>query len=58
MARQIVLLFILIILSHANAQEIPYKFSKDIIAEIDKKQSAFAFQCAATDLLLKEIISF
>ena len=41
MARQIVLLFILIILSYANAQEIPYKFSKDIIAQIEKKTKYF-----------------
>ena len=50
MARQIVLLFILMILSYANTQEIPYKFSKDIIAQIDEKQNACAWQLAATDL--------
>lgn len=44
MARQIVILFILIILSYANAQEIPYNSQKDIIAQIDEKQNTFAFQ--------------
>ena len=41
MARQIVLLFILIILSYANAQEIPINFQKAIIAQKDEKTKYF-----------------
>lgn len=53
MTQQLVLFLMLIILSHANAQEIPYKFSQDIFAQIDEKQNAFALQLAATNFAFK-----
>jgi len=39
----------LVSLFHSNAQEFPFKLSKDIIAEKNSNQNAFALQIAATN---------